>query len=65
MAVYDPLAPPTNNFPSPYADNAVANDIRARLSGNIQVSLPGGPLFTWLNSTNPNDQYFSASYSPF
>lgn len=66
MQVFDPQAPPTiptgstNYFPSPYTDPGVANAIRARLRGNIQISFPSGPLYTWLN-----DQYFSASYSPF
>lgn len=66
MQVFDPQAPPTaSGFPSPYADSGVANAIRARLRGNIQISFSSGPLYTWLNYTNPNDQYFSAAYSPF
>jgi len=65
MSVYDPQAPPTGVYPSVYSDSGVANAIRARLRGNIQISFPSGPLFTWLNITNPNNQYFSAAYSPF
>jgi hypothetical protein len=70
MQVYDPKAPAVNGFPGTYSDQGVQNAIRSRLRGNVQISFPSGPLYSWINGSStipayPNDQYFSASYSPF
>lgn len=70
MQVLDPQADPvlvgSAYFPGNYTDAGVANAIRARLRGTVQISFPTRPVYTWLNyASNPNDQYFSAAYSPF